>query len=134
MFIDYCIRSKPYDFCHMPSRQMTIMKIKEYMQFLFETCEVYLGISKSQIKIFIAVSKQGDKVNVEFIFGNPFGFMKNFSHFRDFYKNVNQEIQTFEAQIKRKYKLNTFLKFIQAKDSKMKIILDKQEIAVLWNT
>lgn len=104
------------------------------MEFLFRTCEVYLGILGSQIKLFVAVSKQGDRVNVEFIFGNPFGFMKNFAHFRDFYKDVNQEIRTFEAQIKRKYKLGAFLKFIQAKDSKMKIVLDKQEIAVLWNT
>lgn len=104
------------------------------MDFLFETCEIYLGTINGQIKLFVAVSKQQDNVDIEFIFGAPFGFMSNLEQFRIFYSFVNQEIRTFSAQIKRKHKLKNFLKFIQAKDPKMKIFLDKQEIAVLWNT
>lgn len=134
MFVEFCLMSKPYDFCHMPSRILSLNKIKEYMMFLFDTCEIYLGTLDRQIKLFVAVCKNNQNVAIEFIFGTPFGFMKNLKQFRKFYSNVNKEIRTFSAQIKRKHKLKSFLKFIEAKDSEMKIFLDKQEIAVLWNT
>lgn len=134
MFVSYCLKSKPYDFCNMPSRSMSVFKIKEYMNFLFKMCKIYLGTFQGQIKLFIAISEIKDEANIEFVFGNPFGFMKNLEYFRKFYQDVNPKIQTFSAQIKRKHKLNSFLKFIQTKDQNMQIFLDKQEIVVLWNT
>lgn len=134
MFINYCIDSKPYDFCHLPSRSMSIFKIKEYMEFLFNTCEVYLGMIDNQIKIFIAVERKDNATIIQFVFGTPFGFMSNVAMFRRFYKKVNPEIQKFSAQIMRKHKLDSFLKFITKKDPEMQINLDKQEITVLWNT
>ncbi len=134
MFLSYCLISKPYDFCHMPSRHMSILKIKEYMRFLFEKFEVYIGIQNQQIKLLVAIATREIEAVVEFIFGSPFGFMDNFACFRSFYQKVNPEIKKFSAHIARKHKLKSFLNFITKKDPQMQIILDKQEIAVLWNS
>lgn len=134
MFINYCVRSKPYDFCHMPSRLLTLAKIKEYQDCLFNTCEVYLGLSDSIVKLFVAVSKQREILDIEFIFGNPFEVVKYFADFRFFYKRLRPEIVTFRAYVERKHNVEKLLKFIQSKDPNASIVLDKQEISVLWNT
>jgi len=132
--ISYCIKSKPYDFCHLPSRITSIIKIKEYIEFLFKICEVYLGTVAGQIKLFVAVKRDNQNAEIEFIFGDHFGFLENFKKFRFFFCSLHPEIRTFRAQITRKHKLKHFMNFLSKKDRNMQIILDNQEIVVLWNT
>lgn len=133
-FISYCIKSKPYDFCHLPSRATSIIKIKEYIEFLFKICEVYLGTINGEIKLFVAVKRDNQNLEIEFIFGNHFGFLENFKKFRLFFSDSHPEIRTFRAQITRKHKLKYFMNFLSKKDPNIRIILDNQEIVVLWNT
>jgi len=133
-FISYCLKSKPYDFCHLPSRTASIIKIKEYIEFLFQICEVYLGMIDDQIKLFVAVRRDNQNLEIEFIFGDHFGFLENFKKFRLFFSDSYPEIRTFRAQITRKYKLKHFMNFLSKKDPNIQIILDNQEIVVLWNT
>ena len=133
-FISYCLKSKPYDFCNLPSRVISIIKIKEYIKFLFQICEVYLGTINGEIKLFVAVKRDNQNLEIEFIFGDHFGFLENFKKFRFFYHELHPEIRTFRAQITRKHKLKHFMNFLSKKDPNIQIILDKQEIVVLWNT
>lgn len=133
-FINFCLKSKPYDFCCMHSRNMSVHKIKEYMLFLFKECEMYTLKRNDKIQFFVAVSKKDDEAFVEFAFGQPFSVISDFKSFRRFYSEINQKAMKFSGKITRKHKLKSYLKFLKQKDSEIQIILDNQEIAVLWNT
>lgn len=131
--ISYCLKSKPYEFCNLGSRKLSIFKIKEYVDCLFEHCEVYISRDLGEL-FFIAVSKEGERANLEFIFCNQYKMYDYFPTFRSYFKQINPKVKFFYAEITRKYKTNKLISFIKKNDKVATINLDNDKICVLWNT
>lgn len=132
-FMAFFLRSKPYLFCSNKSFLIRKLKIKEFFDFLFKTSDVYIGTAGKEIKFFCAIVEKESSAIVQFIFGAS-TIIKDFCEFRDFYKQVNPKIQTFETEINREIKRENLVHFIQRKDPNAIFKLDNQQIHVLWNT
>jgi hypothetical protein len=127
--ISFFLKSKPYSFCSLPSHSLCVFKIKEYLNFLLENCEVYIGKN-----FFVAISIETDIAIVEFVYGSPFNVIRDFEKFRKWFKSKNNQVTHFYTEIQRKHKRKSFLKFIENRDKNAEIKLDNEKICVLWNT
>jgi hypothetical protein len=134
----YCLKSKPFDFCELPSMQIRIFKIREYFDNLFETCEVYTAEENEKILGFGGFRPVGQNVNADFVvgFNNILTFKqisKAFASFREFYKKQNPQIKTFSGEIYRTHKADSYLKFIKRYMEPSKIDLDGERIMVYFD-
>lgn len=131
--IDFCIRSKPYDFCSIKSHSLKLMQIKKYYEYLLNECDIFYCKQNGSIKFFIAISKEESHLEIRFIFSDPFYYtVKTFKAFREFYWEQFNCSWPFMGEIKREHKLKTYLKAIQKKDPYAKIFLDKDPILVSY--
>ena len=78
IFKSYCLKSKPFDFCELPSMQMRIFKIREYFNNLFENCEIYIAEENGKILGFGGFRQEGDSVSADFVVG-----FNNFTHIKE---------------------------------------------------
>lgn len=131
--IDFCIRSKPYDFCSLKNRSVRLMQIKKYCEFLLKECCVFYHQQDNNVRFFIAVSLQESGVEIEFIFGAPSHIVKDFKAFREFYWKQFNCFLPFVGAVKRRHQLKAYLNFIQKKDPYAKILLDKDPILVSYS-
>lgn len=129
----YCLKSKPYEFCNLASRRLSIFKIKEYISFLFKNCKVYISRDLGEL-FFIAISLEKEIANLEFIFCSQYKLYNYFPTFRSFFMQKNPEVKFFYAEITRKHKTKKLLSFIKKNDKVAIINLDNDKICVLWNT
>jgi hypothetical protein len=60
--ISFFLKSKPYDFCCLPSRQLSVIKIKEYIRHLFANSQIYTSTN-----FFIALSVENETATIEFL-------------------------------------------------------------------
>jgi hypothetical protein len=127
--INFFLKSKPYDFCCLPSRNLSVIKIREYIRHLFEHSVIY--ISKN---FFIALSVENETATIEFLFGSPFEVIGEFKKFRSFFHQINPQVKNYFSEIQRKHKRQHLIKMIQRRDETAKIKLDNHKICVLWNT
>jgi hypothetical protein len=127
--ISFFLKSKPYDFCCLPSRQLSVIKIKEYIRHLFTNSQIYTSTN-----FFIALSVENETATIEFLFGSPFQIVGEFKKFRSFFGQINPKVKIYFSEIHRKHKRQNLIRMIQKRDSEAKIILDNQKICVLWNT
>jgi len=131
--IDFCIRSKPYDFCSIKSHSLKLMRIKKYYEYLLNECDIFYCKQNGSIKFFIAISREESHLEIRFIFSSPFYYtVKTFKAFREFYWEQFSCSWPFMGEIKREHKLKTYLKAIQKKDPYAKVFLDKDPILVLY--
>jgi hypothetical protein len=138
IFKSYCLKSKPFDFCELPSMQMRIFKIREYFNNLFENCEIYIAEENGKILGFGGFRQEGDSVSADFVVGfNNFLSLKEISkmffNFRSFYKKQNPHIKTFTGEVYRTYKVDSYLKFIKRYMGVSRIDLDKNPIMVYFD-
>ena len=138
IFKSYCLKSKPFDFCELPSMQMRIFKIKEYFDNLFEGCEIYIAEKNEQVLGFGGFRQENTNVSADFVvgFNNILTFSeisKMFADFRKFYKEQNPQIKTFSGEIYRTYKADSYLKFIKRYMKPSKIDLDGERIMVYFD-
>jgi hypothetical protein len=138
IFKSYCLKSKPFDFCELPSMQMRIFKIKEYFDNLFENCEVYTAEENGKILGFGGFKPLGGNVSADFVvgFNDVLTFKeisKAFADFREFYKQQNPQVKTFSGEIYRTYKADSYLKFIKRYMKPSKIDLDGERIMVYFD-
>jgi len=138
LFKIYCLKSKPFDFCELPSMQMRIFKIREYFNNLFENCEVYTAEKNGKILGFGGFRPLGENVSADFVvgFNDILTFKeisKAFADFREFYKKQNPQIKTFSGEIYRTYKVDSYLKFIKRYMKPSKIDLDGERIMVYFD-
>ena len=69
-FLQYCIRSKPYDFCELKSLKLRNAKIKEYFNILINYPIIFVAQIDSKIFAFTFFSEQKDHLILEFAIGN----------------------------------------------------------------
>lgn len=131
--IDFCLQSKPYDFCSIKSYSVKMIQIKKYYQFLLETSGIFYCIENGSVKFFISIYPSDSNIEIKFIFGSPFDLARNFKLFREFYwKQFNCSLP-FVGEVKRQHKLKTYLKSIEKRDPSAKIFLDNGKILVSYS-
>lgn len=133
-FVSFCLKSKPYDFCSGPSMSLRTLQIKSYYQFLMAEKDVYFVEQNRFIRFFIAIQETEEGFYVDFIFGLPFKLGSDFKNFRQFYRSKRSRNCKFFTKIKRKHKLQLFLKGIKKRDASANFCVDNGEICVSWIT
>lgn len=130
--IDFCIRSKPYDFCSMKSHSLKLMQIKKYYEVLFKECDIFYATENQKVVFFMAISEYDDRIEIQFVFSGTFDLIKNAKAFREFYWKQFNCSKPFVGMVKRQHKLKTYLNYIKKRDPDAKIFLDNGEILVSY--
>jgi hypothetical protein len=131
--IDFCIRSKPYDFCSIKNSSVRLMQIKKYYEHLLRECDIFYVAENQKVVFFIAISEYDDRIEIQFIFSTPFFLTaKTFKAFREFYWGLFDCSLPFMGEVKRQHKLKTYLNAIQKRDPNAKVFLDKDPILVSY--
>ena len=138
IFKSYCLKSKPFDFCELPSMQARLIKIKEYFNNLFKNCDCFLVFKDDQIVGFIVIEKENEvgEIIIAIGFYAKISFKQisqYFADFRKFYKEQNPQIKTFSGEIYRTYKADSYLKFIKRYMKPSRINLDKERIMIYFD-
>lgn len=138
IFKSYCLKSKPFDFCTVPSMQTRLFKIKEYFNNLFSHNDCFLALEDDEIVGFICIEQVGQSANITIAVGlYPKITFKQISqyffNFRKFYKQQNSHIKTFIGEIYRTHKKDSYLKFIKKYMGVSRINLDKERIIIYFD-
>jgi hypothetical protein len=131
-FVSFCLASKPYDFCSLPTMSARLFRIKDYYDFLLRNKECFFAEDKKGIRFFAAIERSATGVYVDFVFGPPFKLAADFKNFRQFYRGLHRQNFEFSTIIKRQHKQASFVKSIQKRDDSAKLFVDNQEIHVSW--
>lgn len=131
-FEDFCIRSKPYDFCSIKNPSARMTQIKKYYQYLVESTDIFHLTQGDHTRFFLSIKPEPPNITIEFIFGDPTTMLEDFRTFREFYWRQFDCDTPFTTEIKRQHKLKTFLNFIRKKDKNAKISIDKDKILVSY--
>ena len=131
--IDFCIRSKPYDFCSIKSHSVKLIQIRKYYEYLLRECNIFYVTENQRVVFFIAISECDDRIEMQFVFSDTFDLIKNAKAFREFYWKQFNCSKPFVGVVKRHHKLKTYLNYIKKRDRDAKISLDNGEILVLYN-
>jgi len=133
-FYDFCIKSKPYDFCSLPSRRLRDEKIKTSFEF-YRTRIVYKAESEGKVMGFVFLEEEESCLDVNFIFG----VSKNFASiklikaahaiFDDALQKFNKNY--LKSEVRRKFKVNSFIKWVDRYD-KTAIILTHGKKTIVW--
>jgi hypothetical protein len=131
-FEDFCIRSKPYDFCSIKNPSVRMVQIKKYYEYLVNTTHIFHLTQDDHTRFFLSIKPEPPNITIEFIFGDPLTMLEDFRIFREFYWRQFDCDTPFTTEIKRQHKLKPFLNFIRRKDKNAKISLDNGKILVLY--
>ena len=130
--IDFCIRSKPYDFCSIKNHSVKLIQIKKYYEHLLRECDIFYVTENQRVVFFIAISEHDDRIEMQFVFSGTFDLIKNAKAFREFYWERFDCSKPFVGVVKREHKLKTYLNYIKKRDPCAKIFLDNGEILVSY--
>ena len=131
-FQNFCISSKPLDFCLIKSPSEKILQIKKYYNHILKKSDIFYLVEDGRVIFFISIVAEESRTIVEFIFGDMGRIINNFRVFREFYWRKFDCHLPFVGEVRRAFKLKTYLKAIQKKDPCAKIFLDKDPILVLY--
>ena len=132
-FENFCIRSKPYDFCSIKNPSIRTTQIKKYYEYLVGATDIFYLMENDHLRFFVSIKREESQITIEFIFGDAATMLKDFCVFRSQYWNHNNCHLPFATEIKRKHKLKPFLNFIQKKDPSAKFLLDNGKILVSYS-
>ena len=133
-FYDFCIKSKPYNFCSLPSPNLRDKKIKKSFED-FSDCIIYKGEEGGKVMGFVFLEEEEYWLDVNFLFG----VRKNFTSprliaathaiFDDALRKFNKNY--LKSQIRRTFKVGLYTKWIERYD-KNAIIFNDEENTVVW--
>jgi len=134
LFLNFCIKSKPYDFCCLKSSNLRNSKIKEYFNFLIQECFV-IKFSKLGIDRYTFFSWDNSDIALQFSFGH---FSKDqrlsmqMIHQTVFFAMNKFDKPYISATITRKYKLNKFLNWLKRYDYIGELNIKENNIQITW--
>jgi hypothetical protein len=131
-FVSFCIKSKPYDFCSLPTMSARLFRIKDYYDFLLREKNCFFLGERDFVDFFIALDHSPTGVYVDFVFGPPFKLQKYFENFRKFYRGQHQDDLEFRTILKRQHKKSSFVRAIKKRDASARFSVDNDEIHVSW--
>ncbi len=133
-FYDFCIQSKPYDFCNLPSRHLRDHEIRRAFED-FKTCEIYTSNHDGKTVGFAFLYVEDDCIDVSFLFGVRRNFTSiklieaTHAAFDMALKDHNKNY--LKSQIRRNFKFKSFKKWIERYD-KRAIIFNDDDNTVVW--
>ena len=136
-FIEFCERSKPMDFCQIPSRRLRREKIKQYLNEWCKNAKIYQAHINKKFLVGGIFTESTDRVELEFGFGN----FNNFYHNKiaegwhlvllEVFKDSGKELIT--SPLRRKYKSKSLLKWFQKYDKMCKTKKVNGQLIATWN-
>ena len=133
-FYTFCIKSKPYDFCQIPSKFLRDKKVRGLFE-EFSYCNIYQAEENGKIVGFVFITEEENCLDVSFLFG----IRKNFTSpklikathaiFKVALKNCNKNY--LKSEIRRKFKVKSYRKWIERYD-KTAIIFNDSQNTVVW--
>lgn len=118
-------RSKPSEFCQLKIPSLRTTKIKEYLQYLYGCPYIYIAYENKKFVGMCFFTPKNDYLYLDFSFGDfSCGSNKLINALHSILKEVSKECGIYEirGEIRRKFKVNTYLKWIKRYDKKCKII------------
>jgi hypothetical protein len=134
MFYNFCIKSKPYDFCSLKSPSLRAIKIKEYFNFLSKECFI-IKSSRPEIDRYTFFSWDDSEITLQFSFGT---FCKDQKlSIQMVYETILFAMNKFDkssisATITRKHKLNKFLNWLKRYDHIGELNIKENNIQIIW--
>jgi len=134
-FLSFCIKSKPYDYHQIASLRLKQAKIRKNFEDLVSSCQVFVATNNKK-KVVIAFLRPYDIfIDVEFIFG----FRENFNskvliqavHEIFSQASILNNKKYFKSQIRRKFKVKSYKKWIDRYDNKA-IIFNDDDNTIIW--
>lgn len=135
LFYNFCIQSKPYDFCKLKSSSLRTLKIKEYFDELVNNSIIYSCYNNDDWIGFVFFTNHNDYLMMEFVFGNS-RYNSSFL-IKCFHEILILAQKTFDKQcvksiIQRKYKKQNFINWIKRYDKVCKINQSQEKIEIIW--
>ena len=133
-FYDFCIKSKPYDFCCIPSKKIRDKKIKNSFED-YSGSIVYKAEYDGKVMGFVFLQEEDCCLDVNFIFG----VRKNFTSpklitaahaiFDD--ALIKFDKKYLKSQVRRTFKIESYIKWVDRYD-KRAIILTDDKKTIVW--
>ena len=136
-FIEFCERSKPMDFCEIPSRKLRRQKILQYLREWSNSSKIYEAHENEKFVFGAIFTESNNRVELEFGFGN---FNSFYHHkiaeawheiLRSVFRDSPHKLVT--SPLRRKYKGKSLLKWLQKYDKMCKIKKVNGELIGTWN-
>ena len=136
-FYDFCIKSKPYDFCSIPSKKIRDKKIRNSFED-YSDCIVYKAEYNDKVMGFVFLEEEDCCLDVNFIFG----VRKNFTSskliaaahaiFDDALIKFNKKY--LKSQVRRTFKIESYIKWVDRYDKRAIILTDDKKTIVWCNS
>jgi len=134
-FYNFFLRSKPYDLDHLRSPHLRRQKIETLFATYCRTSEVYIVKEDSKLKVAAFILDAGDYLDLTFIFmiAERFSSPDLMATARNIFDYAIKELgkDYIKSNIIRKYKIDSFKKFIERYDKKV-IIFNDDKNTVVW--
>jgi hypothetical protein len=134
-FYDFFLSSKPYDLDHIRSPHLRRQQRESLFATYCRTCEVYTAEEDSKFKGAAFFLDAGDYLDLTFIFGvsKNFGSLNLMATARSFLDYAMKTLgkNYVKSQIRRKYKVQSYKKWIERYDKKL-IIFNDDNNTVVW--
>ncbi len=131
---DFFKKSKPSEFCQLKIPSLRIAKTREYLQDIYKCPYIYVAYENKKFVGICFFKPKNDHIYLEFLFGDfSLGSNKLINSLHSILKEVSKECGIYEirGEIRRKFKVDTYLKWIKRYDKKCKII--KGELTtIVW--
>jgi hypothetical protein len=122
---DFFKKSKPSEFCQLKMPSLRTTKIREYLQHIYKCSHIYVAYENKKFVGMCFFKSENDHIYLEFLFGDfSLGSVKLINSFHSVLEEISKECNIYQikAEIRRKHKVNAFLKWIKRYDKKCKII------------
>jgi hypothetical protein len=134
-FFTFCVESKPYDYHKIPSFRLKRAKIRKNFEDLVNSCQIFLAVKDQKKVVVLFLKSYANFVDVEFIFG----FRKNFNPkvliegVHEVFKEASiiNNKKYFKSEIRRKFKVSSYKKWIERYD-KTAIIFNDEQNSIIW--
>ena len=134
-FYNFFLSSKPYDLDHIKSSCLRRKKIETLFATYCRTSEVYTVEEDSKFKAAAFFLDAGDYLDLAFIFGvsKYFGSSNLMATARSFLDHAMETLgkNYVKSEIRRKYKVESYKKWIERYDKKV-IIFNDDNNTVVW--
>ena len=134
-FLSFCIKSKPYDYHHMGSPRLKQAKIRKNFDDLVSSCQIFIATNNKKKVVVAFLKPYNTFIDVEFIFG----FRENFNskvliegvHEIFSQASILNNKKYFKSEIRRKFKVKSYKKWIDRYDNKA-IIFNDDNNTIIW--
>jgi len=134
-FYNFFLSSKPYDFDHIRSQHLRRQKIESLFSNYCRTCDVYTVEEDSKLKVAAFLLDEGDYLDLIFVFGvsKNFGSLQLMAATRGILDHAMYTLgkNYVKSEIRRKYKVQSYKKWIERYDKKI-IIFNDDNNTVVW--